>query len=63
MLKHRGRRKRRQAKATLKHGEKAKRSHRRTGGRTGQIMSKRTPASRVNRYLHLPNPPPPEWMQ
>lgn len=36
-------RKRRTAKATLKHGDAAKRSHRRPGGRTGSIRAKSTP--------------------
>lgn len=44
MTLHRTRRKRHQAKQKLNHGSKAIRRHRRKGGRTGSVFSKRVHA-------------------
>jgi len=57
---------RRTNKQVLKHGNSAKRKHRRVGGRTGRIRSKSTPAKHYGEGtitslpLRLPNPPP--WL-
>ena len=52
------RRKRRRAKAKLKHGSTAVRKHAKLGGRTGMIQAKRTPAKSVRSLKRYPNPLP-----
>jgi hypothetical protein len=52
------RRKRRRLKAILKMGKKAVRKHKRLSGRTGAIMSKRTPKRIAGYVSHVPNPEP-----
>jgi hypothetical protein len=51
------RRKRRRAKAKLRHGSAAVRKHTKLGGRTGMIHAKRTPARNVRTLSRYPNPP------
>jgi hypothetical protein len=63
MNKHTARRKRHRAKAKLKFGSKAIRAHRRKGGRTGQVQSKRTPAKRFRYHFWRANPPGPIGMR
>jgi hypothetical protein len=59
MNKHTKRRKRRRANAIVRDGKNAVRAHRRKGGRTGHIMSKRTAAKRQPYRSQRPNPPEP----
>lgn len=49
------RRKRRSAKAALKHGRKAKTSHRMIGGRTGSVHARRLRARRHGLRSGLPS--------
>ena len=56
------RRKRRRANSVVKHGKASVRAHRRLGGRTGQINSKRPKAPRVFHRSSRPNPPGPSGM-
>ena len=59
MNRHTKRRKRRRANAVVRFGKAAVRPHRRLGGRTGQIRSKRTPGKTARYRSVRPNPPGP----
>lgn len=60
--KHTKRRKRRRANSVVRCGKASVRAHKRQSGRTGSVQEKRTPAKRVTRKSHRPNPPGPSNM-
>ncbi len=53
-------RKRRRARALLKHGKAAVRRHKRLSGRTGGVHAKQTKGGAHHYAVYQTNPPPPD---